>query len=790
MMVPETRAPSARPMGPIVNPIRLDDPSLFINRELALLEFDARVLEQAKDPETPLLERVRFLAICSTNLDEFFEIRVAGLREFAHAGLARSEPDGMSATDTLKRVSERAHQLVAEQYRVLNEVLLPELAKQKIQLLRRPDWSARVKRWTRRFFLQQVLPVLTPVGLDPAHPFPRILNKSLNFIVTVEGIDAYGRSAGIAVVQVPRSLPRLIRLPSGVGDGDHDFLLLSSVVHAHVSDLFPGMRVTGCYQFRVTRNADLLLDEEEADDLLRELKGELPRRGYGETVRLEVADSCPEEMCRFLLEKFELGEDSLYRCPGPVNLNRLAAIHGLVDRPDLKYRPFTPRVAPSLQQADDLFDALRKTDRLLHHPFDSFSPVVDLIRQAARDPNVLAIKQTLYRTGSQSPIVAALLDAARAGKEVTVLVELRARFDEEANIDLATKLQEAGAKVAYGIVGYKTHSKMLMIVRREEGKLRRYVHLGTGNYHDKTALAYTDIGLLSADRELGEDVHNLFNQLTGLGRPNRLTKLIQAPFRMLKELKALIDRETANAKKGKPARIIAKMNALTEPEVIQALYRASQAGVPIDLIVRGVCALRPGVPGVSDTIRVRSIIGRFLEHSRIFYFHAGGEPILLCASADWMTRNLRWRVETCFPIEDQRLKNRLIHEALELYVNDNVNAWVMQTDGSYKKTKPGASRPRPAQTLLLDRISDSSEREVTPKIGVPSSVTREARGVRRKEGNDRKGRVRPLKAPPSNGSGNGHAPNGTPHPPAAPSTPSVPPTGSIPQEPPQPSTRS
>ncbi len=766
VLSPETRPPASRPISAIVNPTRLDDPSLFINRELALLEFDARVLEQAKDPETPLLERVRFLAICSTNLDEFFEIRVAGLRELAHAGLTRNEPDGMSAGETLRRVSERAHQLVADQYRVLNDVLLPELAKQKIHLLRRQDWNSHVKRWTRRFFLQQVLPVLTPVGLDPAHPFPRILNKSLNFVVTVEGIDAYGRGAGVAVVQVPRSLPRLIELPKGVGDGEHDFLLLSSVVHAHVSDLFPGMRVTGCYQFRVTRNADLLLDEEEAEDLMRELKGELPRRGYGETVRLEVAETCPDEMCAFLLEKFELGEESLYRCPGPVNLNRLAAIHQSIDRPDLKYQPFTPRVLPSLELADDLFDALKKTDRLLHHPFDAFSPVVDLIRQAARDPHVLAIKQTLYRTGAQSPIVAALLDAARAGKEVTVLVELRARFDEEANIDLATKLQEAGAKVAYGIVGYKTHTKMLMIVRREEGKLRRYVHLGTGNYHDRTALAYTDIGLLSSDRDLGEDVHNLFNQLTGLGRPHRMKKLVQAPFRMLKELKALIDREANNARKGKPARIIAKMNALTDPEIVQALYRASQAGVPIDLIVRGVCCLRPGVPGVSETIKVRSIIGRFLEHSRVFYFHSGGDPIVLCASADWMTRNLRWRVETCFPIEDQRLKNRLIHEALELYVNDNSNAWLMQTDGSYKKLRPGATKPRPAQGLLLERISETAEREVTPNIG----VTRESRGVERPH---RRGRLKPIASNggPVKGS---NGTNGT-HPQAPASTPPVPP---------------
>lgn len=691
--------------------VELADSDLFINRELSLLEFNARVLEQAKDESVPLLERVRFLAISSLNLDEFFEIRVAGTKQLVEHSLSRNEPDGMSALETLTRIAARARSLVAEQYRVVNEILLPQLEAEGIFLHRRGDWTSEQQTWIKRYFKNEVLPVLTPVGLDPAHPFPRIVNKSLNFIVNVTGKDAFGRSSGIAIVQVPRSLPRIIALPRN-RDGEHHFVMLSSVIHAHIDVIFPGMAVTGCYQFRVTRDSDLWVDEEEVDDLMRAVLGELPSRKYGDAVRLEVADNCTEEMANFLLNKFRLGPDDLYDCAGPVNVNRLAALHGIVDRADLKYPPLIPR--QPIPERADMFEVLNKGDVLLHHPFDSFSPVVELIRQAAQDPDVLAIKQTLYRTGQDSPIVDALVEAARSSKEVTVLVELRARFDEEENISLANRLQEAGAKVGYGVVGYKTHAKMLMIVRREGRRMRRYLHLGTGNYHHQTARTYTDIGLLTCDRELGEDVHRLFFQLTGLGRVRRLKRIIQSPFDLFKQIIDAIDREAENARSGGPARIIARMNSLTEPTVIRKLYEASQAGVKIDLVVRGICCLRPGIPGVSENIRVRSVVGRFLEHSRVFYFEANGEQTTWCASADWMQRNLHRRVETCFPIDDPALKKRVRRESLDLYLSDNTQAWLLKSDGLYERATPGAA-PKSAQLTLLGEISASSEGQLEPK---------------------------------------------------------------------------
>jgi polyphosphate kinase len=714
----------------------LDDPALYLNRELSLLDFQQRVLEQARDASTPLLERLRFLCISSTNLDEYFEIRVSGLLQQEQLGVPRLEADGMPAAETLRRIAERAHALVDEQYRLLNEVLLPALEGEGIRLLKRGEWSERQQRWIQRFFMSEVLPVLTPVGLDPAHPFPRVLNKSLNFVVSLEGDDAFGREAATAVVQVPRSLPRLIRLPSKVSTAPHDFVLLSSIVHAHIGEAFPGMSVGGCFQFRATRNSDLWVDEEEVDDLMRALKGELTSRNYGDAVRLEIAHTCPDETTRFLLERLELDESQLYRVNGPVNLHRLSQLHELVDRADLKYPPFAPRVPRRLEGGGaDLFEVLRKGDLLLHHPFDTFAPVVELVRQAAADSDVLAIKMTLYRTGADSPVVDALIEAARAGKEVTAVVELRARFDEAANISLATRLQQAGATVSYGVVGYKTHAKMLLVVRREGRRLRRYVHLGTGNYHAKTARAYTDFGLLSCNRELGEDVHRLFLQLTGVGRVLRLGKLLQSPFTMQKTLLGLIEREAKAAAAGKPARIVAKMNALSDRQVIRSLYRASQAGVQIDLIVRGVCCLRPGVPGVSERIRVRSIVGRFLEHSRVFYFHAGGEEVVWCASADWMTRNLDRRVETCFPIEEARLAERVRAEGLDVYLEDNVQAWTLLPDGTFRRLKSGSQKARAAQEILLARLCGSAparesgrteKRELSGKAGKRARARREA----------------------------------------------------------------
>ncbi len=683
--------------------LNLKLPELYINRELSLLEFNRRVFEQARDENNPLLERLRFLCIASTNLDEFFEIRVAGLNQRVKYASVQTGDDNLTPAEVLKRISEVAHGLVVEQYQLLNDVLIPELSREKIRLLRRAQWRPKLSIWVKRYFKRELIPVLSPIGLDPVHPFPRVLNKNLYFIVTLEGKDAFGREGGFAIVQAPRSLPRVIEVPKEYLARTHDFILLSSVIHAHVGELFPGMKIKGCYQFRVTRNSDLFVDDEEVDDLLRALEGELPSRRYNDAVRLEVADNCPEKISNFLLNQFKLSEDALYKVNGPVNLNRLLQLHDLVDRPDLVYPGFTPDIPPRLLKTTNIFETLHNGDILLLHPFQSFAPVVDFLRQAANDPAVLSIKQTLYRTGDDSAIVKALKDAARAGKEVTVVIELRARFDEEANIELASDLQEAGAHVVYGVVGYKTHAKMIMIVRREGRLLRRYVHLGTGNYHARTARLYTDYGLLTADKAVGEDVNKLFHQMTGLGRATKLKKLLQSPFTLHKGILDYIKQETTNAKAGKEARVIAKMNALVDPEIIRALYVASIAGVKIDLVIRGICCLRPGIKGVSENIHVRSVIGRFLEHTRVYYFHNDGNPNLYCASADWMQRNLFHRVEACFPIEEKRPRDQIIKFGLMNYLSDNTHAWILQVDGSYRRVKAGNAKPRSAQQVLLDQ---------------------------------------------------------------------------------------
>lgn len=680
----------------------LSNPDLFINREISLLEFNRRVIEQAKDESMPLLERLKFLCIASTNLDEYFEIRVAGLKQQVKYHSVQTGADNLSPAEVLKRISEIAHELVEEQYRVLNEIITPALAKEKIRIRRRVDWKPATARWVKRYFNGNVRPVLSPIGLDPAHPFPRVLNKNLYFIVSLEGKDAFGREARQAIIQAPRSLPRVMLIPSEHTSGRHDFVLLSSIIHAHVKDLFPGMKVTGFYQFKVTRDSDLFVDDEEVDDLLRALEGELPSRRFSDAVRLEVADNCPSELSDFLLQIFSLEENDLYKVKGPVNLSRLLAVHDLVDRPDLKSKGFVPEIPPRLIKNNNFFETLRHGDILLHHPFQSFAPVIDFLRQAATDPNVLSIKQTLYRAGDDSAVVEALKEAARAGKEVTVVIELRARFDEQANIELANELQEVGAHVVYGVVGYKTHAKMILVVRREGRSLRRYVHLGTGNYHPRTTRLYTDYGMLTCDTAMSEDVNKMFHQLTGLGRAEKLKKLLQSPFTLHKGMFNCIDREIANAEAGKEARIIAKMNALVDPEIIRSLYRASQAGVKIDLIIRGVCCLRPGVKGVSENIHVRSIVGRFLEHTRVFYFYNNGENLVYCSSADWMPRNLHHRVETCFPIDEKRPRDQIIKYGLLNYLSDNTQAWILQADGSYKPSKPGNNKPRSAQTNLLE----------------------------------------------------------------------------------------
>ncbi len=682
---------------------RIDAGALFFSRELSLLAFNERVLEQAADTEVPLLERLRYLCISSTNLDEFFEIRIAGLKQRLAAGELHGETDtpASSAAGTLRTLSVRAHQLVDRQYQLLNEVLQPALEAEQIRFIRRGDWNAEQEQWLEDFFRNELLPVLSPIGLDPAHPFPRILNKSLNFIVSLEGKDAFGRNSGMAIVQAPRSLPRLIPLPTGIGgSGPYDYVFLSSIIHAFSDQLFPGMEIRGCYQFRVTRNSDLFVDEEEVDDLLHALQGELPARRYGDAVRLEVADNCPPDMARFLARQFHLEEDDIYQVNGPVNLNRLLAIVDLVDRPDLKFPPFTPQLDTSLWQGN-VFATLRRRDMLLYHPFDSFVPVIDFLRQAARDSKVLAIKMTLYRTGPDSIIVETLASAARAGKEVTVVIELRARFDEEENIAVASRLQEAGAHVVYGVVGYKTHAKMTLVIRREKAGLRHYVHLGTGNYHPKTARVYTDYGLFTSDAAIGDDVRKIFLQLTSLGKVTKLKKLLQSPFTLHSGLSEKIRRETEHAAAGRPARIIIKVNSLVEKTMIRSLYAASQAGVAIQLIVRGMCRLRPGVAGISDNIEVRSIVGRFLEHSRVYYFENDGAPEVYCASADLMERNLYRRVEACFPIEDPQLRQGII-EDLHRYLADNTHAWILQEDGEYRRLRPAPGEAaRHAQAEIL-----------------------------------------------------------------------------------------
>ncbi len=683
-------------------------PELYINRELSLLEFNRRVLEQAKDENTPLLERLRFLCISCTNLDEFFEVRVASLKQKVQLGSVQAGADNMTPTEVLKAINYNAQIIVAEQYRVLNDVLIPTLDDKGVYFIRRDEWMPEQKKWLYGFFKEEVLPLLSPLGLDPAHPFPRILNKSLNFIVSLKGKDAFGRNSGMAVVQAPRALSRLIMLPNDIASHRNSFVFLSSVIHAFVDELFPGMKISNCHQFRITRNSDLFVDEEEVDDLLRAVEGELLSRRFGDVVRLEVADTCPDSAIQFLLKQFDLTENDLYQVNGPVNLNRLGVIYDIVDRPELKFPAFTPNLPTKIRSKSNLFEAIAKDDILLHHPFESFVPVVDFVRKAAKDPNVLTIKQTLYRTGVNSAIVDALVNAAKRGIEVTVVIELRARFDEEANITLASRLQEAGVHVVYGVVGYKTHAKLCLVVRREGKRLRHYVHLGTGNYHSRTARIYTDYGLMTCDKSIGEDVHKIFHQLTSLGKVSKLDKLLQSPFSLHNTLLEKIGREIKNAEQDLPAHIIFKVNSLVEKSIIQELYRASNAGVSIDLIIRGICCLRPGLPEASTNIRVRSIIGRFLEHTRIYYFQNNETPEVYGSSADCMDRNFFRRVEIAFPIENKTLRERIRHD-LDYYLKDNQQAWILQPDASYVRLQANEQEPLfSAQMTLLDELAETS----------------------------------------------------------------------------------
>jgi polyphosphate kinase len=691
------------------------DRTVLLNREISQLAFNRRVLALAAEREIPLLERLRYLCILAGNLDEFFEVRVAGLKEQLRE---KTPPYGMTLLEAhalLREIGDEVRTLVFEQYRLLNEAVLPALQACGVKLVRRTDFTAAQRAWSADYFRREVRPLLTPIGLDPAHPFPQVASKSLNFIVDLGGRDAFGRETAIAIVKAPRVLRRVIPMPPDIGGCDHPFVMLSSVIHAHLSELFAGRDVRSYAQFRVTRDADLWIDEQEVKNLRSALQGELRHRQFGSTVRLEVPQNCPAPLANLLLEQFGLTEMDLYRCDGPVNMARLASLVDQVDLEPLKFRRFTPGLPDRLRGAHDLLAAIRAGDILLHHPYQSFEPVVDFIRRAAQDPDVVAVKQTVYRTGVESILMEALLDAARRGKEVSVIVELFARFDEEANIDWAERLESAGAQVVYGVFGFKTHAKLALLTRREtdqQGRMQlvQYAHLGTGNYHLRTAQQYTDFGLLTADPAICSDVNEVFLHITSLAKAGRLSRLLLAPFTMHRRILAMIGREARNARAGKPARIVAKMNALLEERVIRALLAASQAGVQIDLIVRGACALRPGVPGVSDRIRVRSILGRFLEHHRVWFFANGGAPDVWLSSADWMGRNLFRRVEVAFPVRDPALARRVVAESLVACLEDNRDAWELHEDGGWHKAQHRrGTASRSAQAELLAAMQAMEE---------------------------------------------------------------------------------
>ena len=674
----------------------------LLNRELSLLAFNRRVLAQAEDTGIPLLERLKYLCIVSSNLDEFFEVRIASLiaRDRQENGIAHPV-----SLPNLAEVTEACMALVKRQYAVLNEQILPAMAVEGIHLLRHVDRNEAQRAWVKDFFEKEVRPLLTPIMLDPAHPFPQVVNKSLNFIVELGGKDAFGRGTSIAIIKAPRVLHRVIKLPLAGKHQESAYCLLSSVIHAHIADMFPGREVMGFSQFRVTRDSDLWVDEEEVKNLRQALKGELQTRHFGFAVRLEVAQNCPDHLADFLLDQFMISPEFLYRVDGPVNMVRLNELIDYASSPALRFSPFSAALSVPLVDNQDLFSLIAEQDILLHHPFQSFQPVIEFIRTAAEDPAVVAIKQTIYRTGMNSELMEALIMAARNGKEVTVIVELMARFDEEANMNWADKLEKVGAQVVYGVVGLKTHAKMAMVIRREEGKLRLYAHLGTGNYHPTTTKFYTDFGLLTANQAMARDVNEVFINLTSLTRPKRLTHLWVAPFDLNKELIKAIHKEAQIASEGRSARIIAKMNALQDASIIQALYEASAAGVKIDLIVRGACVLRPGVAGLSEHIRVRSIVGRFLEHSRVFCFHNDGADDLYLASADWMNRNLFRRIEVAFPVLEKGLKKRVMQEGLLPYLKDNLNSWELDGEGVYQRRRPRSDQAGfSAQEFLMQTL--------------------------------------------------------------------------------------
>jgi polyphosphate kinase len=721
---PKTRSRAQQNIMEASKAPTFNDPALYSNRELSWLEFNQRVLEEAEDSTNPLLERVKFLCIVSSNLDEFFEIRVAGLRQQRESNVSQAGPDGMSPNEQLVAISQRVRKMVDDQYRLWNETLVPGLEKQNIFFLPYDDLSDDEKKYYTDYFEKSVYPVLTPLAVDPVHPFPQLLNKSLNVAVELEGDEL---STHLAVVQVPRILPRL--LPYRAGErGTYRYIFIGNLIQAHVGSLFHGIKVKGAYQFRVTRNSDLYLDEEEAENMLKTIEIELRKRNRGAAVRLEVQKECPGHVSDQLLQTFGLDGDDLYAVDGPINFSRLMPVVAGVDRPDLKYKPFIPVVVTGSGDGEDIFTQVRRKPILLHHPYDSFQTVLDFIEQAAEDPSVLAIKQTLYRTSGDSPIIASLAQAAESGKQVTVVIELKARFDEAANIKWAHTLQEAGVHVVYGIVGLKTHAKLALVVRKEEDGIRRYLHLGTGNYHPSTARLYTDLSLLTCDPVITNDCAELFNWLTGVSVFPELAKIKAAPKKLHEFVLDMIEREIDHAKAGKPAAIFAKLNSLVDTEVIEALYKASQAGVKIRLLVRGICCLRANVPGVSDNITLRSIVGRFLEHSRIYRFENAGRPELYLASADWMPRNFFRRVESCFPVEDPDHR-ALLDEIINNYWASNVKAREQTSDLTYAKKKPDG-QPVDAQALFLERLTKRKrpEIEVKPVVVMKSPPKKEVSG--------------------------------------------------------------
>ena len=688
----------------------LDDPKLFINRELSWLAFNRRVLEEAQDETQPLLERLRFLGITASNLDEFFEVRVAGIKQQIEHESHDGGPDGMTPRQTFAAIRQEVLQFIEDKYQLWHHELRPALAGHGIHLHDFKGMSDQDRAWATDYFRNEVFPVLTPLAVDASHPFPHLQNKSHNLFLRLQRPEHRSESLH-AVVQIPRVFPRLVQLPSSK-DGEFHYVLIQNLIQAHARDLFPGLEVEQVYGFRLTRNSDLYIDEEEAENLLRTIEDELRKRARGNAVRLEIEQGCPPDMCAVLLNIFKLTEEDIYFVNGPLNFLHLMPLASIDSLSGLRDKPYVPFVSPSLPTGSNIFEIVRQQDVMLHHPYESFSSVVDFLENAAADPHVLAIKMTLYRTSGDSPIVRSLIRAAEEGKQVTALVELRARFDEANNINWARQLEDAGVHVVYGLVGLKTHCKVLMVVRRDEDRLRQYLHLGTGNYHPSTARFYTDLSVLTANPELGEEVSVLFNTLTGLSEFKGVRQLIVAPFQMHDAFLKLIQHERDLARQGKEGRIIVKLNSLVEETLIVALYEASQAGVKIDLIVRGICCLRPGVPGVSENIRVTSIVGRFLEHSRIYFFGNGGKPKVYLGSADWMPRNLFRRVEVVFPVRDPNLRRRVTDEILPAYLADCVKARVLGADGVYRRAQCERGKGSQAQLTFRNLARQAASRRV------------------------------------------------------------------------------